>query len=149
MPEVVSIHRVERRDAEAIGLTEAQVVEGFGLAGDWRSRRGKRRQITLIEAEALEEVARTLGVDSVPAGASRRQVVVRGIGLNDIVGKRLRIGPLLIEVYELCDPCENMEVKIGPGARAAMEGKGGVCALVLTGGVLRPGDPIAMELSDT
>jgi MOSC domain-containing protein YiiM len=84
-------------------------------------------------------------MERVPSGASRRQVVVRGIALNDTVGKRLRVGPLVVEVHELCDPCENMESKIGPGAMRAMEGRGGVCGRVIVGGVLRPGDRVEIE----
>ena len=142
---VVSIHRVGERDGPAIPLDAARFITDRGLEGDGRSRRGRGRQITLIEAEALEHVARTLGYESVPAGASRRQVVVRGLALNDTVGKQLRIGPLVVQVDELCDPCQNMESKIGPGAQAALAQRGGVCGRILEGGVLRPGDPVSVR----
>jgi MOSC domain-containing protein YiiM len=71
--------------------------------------------------------------------------VVRGIALNDAVGKRLRVGPLLVQIDELCDPCRNMETKIGPGAERALEARGGVCGRVIEGGVLRPGDPVTED----
>jgi MOSC domain-containing protein YiiM len=144
MAEVVSIHRVGERDAPAEALDEASFIADFGLQGDWRSRSGRGRQITLIEAEALEQVAAGLGLRAVPAGASRRQVVVRGMRLNDTVGKQLHVGPLLVRVDEPCDPCQNMEVKIGKGARVALEGRGGVCGRVLAGGVVRPGDSVSL-----
>src|SRR5262245_27838777 len=98
MGHVVSIHRVGKRDDPAVPLDEARFEADFGLEGDWRSRKDSARQITLIEGETLEDVARHLGLASVPPGASRRQVVVRGISLNETVGKRLRVGPLLIDV---------------------------------------------------
>jgi MOSC domain-containing protein YiiM len=142
MATVVSIHRVAQRDADAVALDAASFTADRGLDGDWRSSAGHGRQITLIEAEALEHVARALGHEAIPPGASRRQVVVRGIALNDTVGKRLRVGPLVVQVDELCDPCLNMEAKIGSGAQAAMAHRGGVCGRVLEGGVLRPGDPV-------
>ena len=143
MATVISIHRVAQRYAPAEALGAATFVADFGLEGDWRSRRGSDRQITLIEAEALEDVARALGIDGIPAGASRRQLVVRGLSLNDTVGKRLRVGPLLVAVEERCDPCINMESKIGPGAQHAMRERGGVCGRVIEGGVVRPGDAVA------
>src|SRR5262245_47915047 len=121
MAAVVSIHRVAERDGPALACTEARFVAGVGLEGDWR---GRARQISVIEEEALEHAARVLGLAAVPAGASRRQVVVRGIALNDTVGSRLRIGPLLVEVDELCHPCRNLEVKIGRGAQAALTARG-------------------------
>jgi MOSC domain-containing protein YiiM len=143
--QVISIHRVAKRGGAAEALTEAEVVTDLGLRGDWRSRKGRGRQITLIEEEALGKVAAALGMAAVPSGASRRQVVVRGISLNPTVGTRLRVGPLLVEVHELCDPCPNMETMVAPGAQVAMEGRGGVCARVLEGGTLRPGDEVRRE----
>jgi MOSC domain-containing protein YiiM len=146
MASVVSIHRVGQKDGPAVALEAARFIADFGLDGDWRSRKGRSRQITLIEVEALDRVARALAVPQVPPGASRRQVAVCGIALNDMVGKRLRLGPLLIEVDDLCDPCPNMEVKIGTGAQRAMAGCGGVCGRVIEGGVVRPGDPISQAV---
>jgi len=145
MASVVSIHRVAARDAAAEPQPAAQFIADFGLEGDWRSRRDSSRQITIIEAEALDAVATTLGVRAVPPGASRRQVVVRGIALNDTVGKHLRLGPLLVQVEDFCNPCQNMEVKIGPGARLAMADRGGICGRVVEGGTLRPGDPVVVQ----
>jgi len=142
MATVVSIHRVNERDAPAVALDAATCIADFGLEGDWRGRAGRARQLTLIEAETLEHVAAALGMDAVPPGASRRQVVVRGIALNDTIGKHLRVGPVLLHVGYPCDPCDNMESKIGPGARRAMEGRGGVCARIIEGGVVRPGDGV-------
>jgi MOSC domain-containing protein YiiM len=142
MASVVSIHRVSHRDAPAVELDAASFVTDRGLEGDWRSRAGRGRQITIIAAEALEHTARALGREAIAAGASRRQVVVRGIDLNHSVGKHLRIGPLLVRIDEPCDPCENMERTIGPGAQAALANRGGVCGRVLEGGIVRPGDPV-------
>src|SRR5215471_15009155 len=120
MSRVVSIHLVSQRDGPATALDEAQFVADYGLTGDFRSRQGRGRQITIVEAETLERVAARLGIEAVPPGASRRQVVVRGVDLNATVGKRLRLGDVLVSVEAPCDPCSNMEVKIGPGARQAM-----------------------------
>lgn len=144
MGTVVSIHRVATRDAPAVALERATFVADVGLEGDWRAWKGGPRQITLIEAEALEAVATALGLVAVPPGGSRRQVVVRGIALNATVGRYLRVGPLLVKVEDRCDPCRNMEAKIGPGARAAMATRGGVCGRIVEGGVLSPGDPVSM-----
>lgn len=141
---VVSIHRAAQRDGDAQALRAASVIADFGIEGDWRSRRGRRRQLTLIEADALEHVAAVLGLSALPPGASRRQLVVRGVDLNATVGKRLRIGPVLIDVHDRCDPCRNMEVTIGPGAMAALADRGGICGRVIEGGVVRPGDPVCV-----
>ena len=141
MAEVVSIHRAAVKDGVAEPLREAVVREDYGIEGDWRSRGGKDRQVTLIEEEALLAVGERLGAPVKP-GASRRQVVVRGLPLNATVGQVLRVGDVELQVTGLADPCDNMERTIGPGARAALEDRGGVCARVLRGGTLRVGDAV-------
>ena len=139
--EVVSIHRVAMKEAPAEALSEAVVRADHGIEGDWRSRVGSRRQVTLIEEEALQRVERTLGM-TVRPGSSRRQVVVRGLPLNPTVGQVLRVGELELEVTMLADPCDNMERTIGPGAREALGVHGGIAARVLSGGTLRAGDKV-------
>jgi len=120
-----------------------EVRANYGIEGDWRSRANTGAQLTLIEEEALYHVERTLG-RVVKPGASRRQVVVRGIALNPTVGQRLRVGDLELEVTSLCDPCDNMERTIGPGARAALTDRGGIRTRVLAGGTLRVGDRVTV-----
>lgn len=143
MAEVVSIHRARERSAPAEELTAARVVEGFGIEGDFRSARPDRH-VTLIDEETLRAVERQLGV-TISAGGSRRQIVVRGMALNPTVGKTLRIGEVVLAVTSFCDPCEKMEWKIGSGARTALAERGGVCARVVVGGVMRPGDELVVE----
>ena len=145
MSEVISIHIARKPDGDAESLERAVVHANYGLNADWRSHRDRSGQLTLIEAEALDEVARQLG-RPIPPGASRRQVVVRGISLNPLIGQRLRLGPVLVSVEAPCDPCSNMERMIGPGARAAMENRGGVRCRVIEGGELCVGDAVAAEV---
>ena len=142
-PEVVSIHRACARDAPAESLTSAEVRTEFGLEGDFRSQR-PGRHVTLIEEETLRAVGEQLGI-AIPSGASRRQIVVRGIALNATVGQTLRVGEVVLAVTSRCDPCVKMEGKIGPGAREALANRGGVCARVLAGGLLCVGDAVVVE----
>jgi MOSC domain-containing protein YiiM len=142
MAEIVSIHRAHQRSAPAEALAEANVIAGFGIEGDFRSAR-RDRHVTLIEEETLRAVESRLGVTIAPGG-SRRQIVVRGLPLIPTVGQTLRIGDVVLAVTSFCDPCIKMESKIGPGARIALE-HGGVCARVLTGGVMRPGDKVIVD----
>jgi MOSC domain-containing protein YiiM len=144
MGDVVSIHIVRQRDGSAEAVSHATAQTNFGLAGDWRSRRNRPGQLTLIESEVLEEVGRLLGA-SVPSGGSRRQVVVRGVRLNELLGQRIRIGAVRLFVETLCDPCKRMEETIGAGARGALESRGGVRCFVMAGGELSVGDAITVE----
>ena len=105
--EVVSIHIVRQRNGAVEAVERATVETNFGFQRDWRSRRNRSGQITLIEAEVLEEVGRFLG-SPVPSGASRRQIVVRGGRLNDLLGQRVRIGAVRVFVEPGSDRCDNV-----------------------------------------
>ncbi|HSF33901.1 MAG TPA: MOSC domain-containing protein [Candidatus Tectomicrobia bacterium] len=144
MAQVVSIHLVRQRHGAVEAMEHAAVRTNYGLEGDWRSRRNRGGQLTLIEAEVLDEVGQLVGSPVLP-GASRRQVVVYGVKLNDLIGRRIRIGGVRLFVETPCDPCSRMEETIGAGAREALEGRGGVRCFVLAGGELRVGDSIREE----
>jgi MOSC domain-containing protein YiiM len=144
MGEVVSIHLVRQRDGATEAVDRVMAVTNYGLDGDWRSRQNRGGQLTLIEAEVLEEIGQALGY-SVPPGASRRQIVVRGVRLNELIGQRVRIGSVRVFVETPCDPCARMEKTIGAGAWVALEGHGGVRCHVLVGGEICLGDPLIEE----
>src|SRR5688500_14408467 len=102
MGEVVSIHLVRQRDGAADAVDRVMALTNYGLDGDWRSRQNRGGQLTLIEAEALAEIGHVLGYP-VPPGASRRQIVVRGIRLNELIGQRVRLGSARVFVETPCD----------------------------------------------
>ena len=124
-----------------IELQTAKVAPGGGIDGDRYAngtgsfyKPGKPGQdVTLIEAEALEDVGLT-------AADSGRNVVTRGIGLNDLVGKRFRIGDAELRGAELCHPCRTLRDRTG--VFRELVGRGGLCADVLVAGEFGPGDEI-------
>ncbi len=146
MAEVISIHIVPEQNAPTESCNQVMVRTNFGIEGDYRSGKNKAGQITIIETEVIETVSRKLGYD-IPAGASRRQVVVKNISLNKLVDRNLRLGTVLVLVEEKCHPCNNMEEKIGPGAKEAMNDSGGIRCRVIEGGELRVDDKITVERS--
>jgi MOSC domain-containing protein YiiM len=142
MATIISIHRVHVKHGPPEPLDAATFITDFGMEGDARSRKGRGRQITFIEEEALAFVAGKIKLATIPPGASRRQIVVRGIRLNETVGKQLRAGKVLIQVDGLCDPCKKMETAIAPGAWWAMEQRGGIIGRILKGGEMKVGDTV-------
>jgi MOSC domain-containing protein YiiM len=134
--------RPERR-APLAGLSRVEAVAGFGLAGDhYASKNNGKRQVTLIQAEHLEAVARLLGIGQVDAAQLRRNVVVSGINLYALRDRRFRIGDVLLEGSGTCDPCSRMEEVLGEGGYNAMRGHGGILARIIEGGTFSVGDAV-------
>jgi MOSC domain-containing protein YiiM len=99
------------------------------------------RGVTLIAAEAMDAVALEGNVSIEPA-ATRRNVLTRGIDVNELLGKRFRIGDVECEGVELCEPCAHLESMTQPGAIKALAHRGGLNADILTDGEINVGDPV-------
>ena len=131
-----------------VALDEVRAVAGRGLEGDryflgvgFYSDGRDGRQVTLIEAEALEALRREHGVELAP-DECRRNVVTRGMRLNPLVGRRFRIGEVECLGIRLCPPCVHLEELTRPGMLKGLARSGGLRAHVLTDGVLRVGDVV-------
>ncbi len=128
-----------------------QAIAGAGLNGDRYSISGRApsvsdgrsagRQVTLIEAEALEAAQRDYDLKIAPH-QPRRNLLVRGVPLNHLFGREFQIGPVRLRGIKLCEPCGHLEKMTVPGIEKALLHRGGLRAEILTSGTLRPGDPV-------
>ncbi|HUY99664.1 MAG TPA: MOSC domain-containing protein [Thermomicrobiaceae bacterium] len=133
-------------------VTEARALAGSGLAGDryqagngYYSQRplpGGGRELTLIEVEVLEALARETGIVLAPA-ETRRNLTTRGLRLNALVGARFTVGDVLCEGVRLCEPCVHLEELTGKAVNAPLVHRGGLRAGILSGGVIHVGDAVA------
>lgn len=117
-------------------------VAGRGLVGDRYAGRSGSRGVTLMQAEHLQVVAALAGLDAIDPALLRRNVLVSGLPLIALKGRRFRIGDVLLEGTGPCDPCSKLEAALGPGGYNAMRGHGGLCARILEGGVMSLGDAV-------
>ncbi len=101
------------------------------------------RAVTLIAAEAMDAVSREGDISIEPA-ATRRNVLTRGIDVNELVGKRFRIGDVECEGVELCEPCTHLESMTQPGVIKAFVHRGGLNADILSDGEISVGDAIVV-----
>ncbi|RZA37153.1 MAG: MOSC domain-containing protein [Lysobacteraceae bacterium] len=129
------------RDKPMREVEAADAVTGAGLRGDRYAGGSGKRGITLIQAEHLPAIAALAGRPIVPA-LLRRNVVVSGIPLIALKGRQFRIGDVVLQGTDPCDPCSRMETALGDGGYNAMRGHGGLCARIVAGGTLRIGDPV-------
>jgi MOSC domain-containing protein YiiM len=156
-------HTMGKRNREAIRLVAGLGVEGDAHAGETVKHRSRvardpsqpnLRQVHLIHAELFDEL--DAAGFAVAPGRMGENVTTRGVDLLALpVGARLRLGAeVTVEVTGLRNPCAQLE-GIQPGLMAAtldrdadgnLIRKAGIMAVVLAGGEVRPGDPIAVEL---
>ena len=115
-------------------------VAGKGIKGDRHfcaDGAMPGQALTLIEAEALEDVGLT-------GAQSRRQVVVRGVRLNDLVGRRFRVGDVECVGVALCEPCLHLQQVTRPGIIKDLIHRGGLNADILTDGQIRVGEQVCI-----
>jgi len=145
--EVIVVRGSPREPARTVESTTA--LAGIGLEDDRLGQRGEAelstRQVTLIQAEHLDVIARLARVDRVDPVGLRRNLVVSGINLLALKNARLQVGDALLEIVGPCQPCSRMEETIGPGGYAAMRGHGGMTARVITTGSIGVGDAVKAQ----
>lgn len=132
-----------QRRAPLACVDQVEAIAGFGLAGDhYASKSNGKRQVTLIQAEHLEVVAKLLGKPDVRADWVRRNILVSGINLYALRDRQFLVGDVVLDGSGTCDPCSRMEEVLGTGGYNAMRGHGGITARIQNGGVLRIGDRV-------
>ena len=125
-------------------VNHVQAIAQLGLEGDRRCQGspGSSRQVTMISVEYLDVIARLLQRDTIDPALLRRNLVVSGINLTALRHQRFQIGDVVIEATAQCHPCSRMEQALGKHGVAAMLGHGGLCAKIITGGLLTVGDSV-------
>jgi MOSC domain-containing protein YiiM len=144
---VEAIFLAEERAAPVYPVERAEVHAGKGLVGDRKYFANGAKPggaLTLIAQEALEAMASEDGIE-LPPGASRRQVHTRGIDLNQLVGRRFRVGEIDCVGIELCEPCAHLESLTQPGVIKGLVHRGGLNADVLSGGEISVGDSVVAD----
>ena len=130
-------------------LSEAQLVAGQGIEGDryflgtgtYSQKLEPGRQVTLIEIETLEALARDHGLD-LTIGEHRRNLTVRGVPLNHLVGRRFRVGEAVLEGSRLNKPCKYLELVTGKPVYEPLIHRSGLNCIIVEGGTIRRGDTV-------
>ena len=141
-------------DAEARpmrSLDVARALVGEGLEGDRyalgkghfspRARTDGGRELTLIESEVLDDLETQHGTGLEPAEV-RRNIVSRGVRLNELVGSEFYLGDVRCLGVGLCPPCLHLEELTGKSLLKPLLGRGGLRAAIVSGGDINVGDTI-------
>jgi MOSC domain-containing protein YiiM len=147
MGRIAGIARHDRPLGPMEVLERAELIEGQGVAGDFRGTRkaGSTGQngVVLVEARDWAAAVDECGA-AVPWYERRANLLIEGLDIPQQPGARLRIGDaVLVEITQECAPCERMEA-LHPGLREALtsDWRAGARARVLSGGLVAIGDEI-------
>ena len=123
-------------------VRSANVIEGLGLEGDKHASAASKRQVLLADKEALDAVG-------VLPGTIKENVTVEGVDVMQLsAGSRVRLGrSAVLEITAICEPCFRMD-EIREGLQQELEGRRGMVARVVQGGIINVGDPIMVERSE-
>ena len=148
---VVGLYTTAQAGTPLQQVPAVQLEPGQGLIGDRYSRSvgtfsDKLQdthdwEVTLIEIEEINGYNAAVGQSLSPA-AFRRNLVTRGVRLNDLVGRRFRVGDAQLEGIRLCEPCAYLAGLLGPGIVKAMAHRAGLRARVVSGATVHAGDGI-------
>lgn len=145
---VQGIYVAPKGSLEMERVEEIRAIEGCGLEGDrycegtgfWTPY-GDVCEVTLIESEDLDEIEEEIGL-RVNDGQHRRNIITSGIRLRELRGQRFQVGEVVLEYDRPRPPCKHIQDITEPGMTRALKGRGGHCARVVRGGVIRAGDEI-------
>jgi len=124
---------------DAIELTEQK-----GIVGDRYKGTSRNRQVTIIQAEHIDAVAKMLNKDTIDPAFLRRNIVVSGINILAFNDAQFQIGEVVLKMTGYCHPCSRMEENLGEGGYNAMRGHGGITCSVVKGGTIKLGDEVSL-----
>ncbi|MBC7696732.1 MAG: MOSC domain-containing protein [Bacteroidia bacterium] len=162
MPQIGKLEAIIVRPARHVAAIEVRRTIAIADVGLLHDRRGiaskngtvkaSNRQVTLIQAEHIDVIAKIMRLPALEASLLRRNLVISGINLLAIKPlfkhqvHYLQIGEVLLEITGSCAPCSRMEVLLWEGGYNAVRGHGGVNARVMIGGELNVGDAVNMQV---
>ena len=148
MSNVVHIFVAAKRGAPMTEQISVEAIADTGLLGDRYAKTENRRsadyQATLIEVENIEAFSRISGLLLTPE-MPRRNIVTRGVRLNELRGKRFRVGTAIFEGLMRCEPCGLFAKRTHREVVKFFVGKGGLRARIVFGGVIHVGDWIGED----
>jgi MOSC domain-containing protein YiiM len=114
-------------------------VAGRGIRGDryFDFKDDYKGQITFFSLGVFDELCAALNVHNGSPAAARRNVITRGIDLNEFIDKEFEIQGVRLYGTQECAPCYWMDGAFAQGAKDFLKGRGGLRAKILSDGELR------------
>ena len=129
---------MEPADQPMVEVPQVECVAGSGLRGDryFGHKPDYKGQVTFFAFETHEAMIEHFSLPDLDPSAYRRNIITRGIDLNALIGREFELQGVRFIGTEEAKPCLWMNRAVADGAEAALRGRGGLRARILTGGTL-------------
>ena len=109
MSKVFKIGITDKNNKKINEVKSIEVLENKGVVGDrhFNDFNDPYCQLTLIESENIDYYNSRYGLN-IPYKDFRRNVITKGVRLNELVGKKFKIGKVYVEGIDLCRPCRHL-----------------------------------------
>jgi MOSC domain-containing protein YiiM len=114
MGSVLKIGITRKNNTVINAVKNIDTIKNKGIIGDrhFQEYNDPYNQISLIESENIDKYNQKYNL-KIPHLDFRRNIVTKGIKLNDLVGKKILIGDSELEGIDLCRPCQHLQEILG------------------------------------
>jgi MOSC domain-containing protein YiiM len=142
--EVFKIGITQNNNKNIEEVNSVELIANKGIVGDryFKDFSDPMSQLTLIESENIDDYNKryNLNIDYLDF---RRNIITKGIKLNDYIEKKILIGNVEVEVIDLCRPCRFLQEKLNKNnIIKEFLRKGGLRCRILSSGTIKVGDLI-------
>ena len=144
MGKIEAINITNSSEENTFYINQAILEKGKGIVNDryYSNFKEKKEQVTLINLEEINNFNNQIKMN-IDAKSFRRNIIVSGINLNELINKKVKINEVTLKIHEICQPCKYLQDKLKiPGLIKILVNKSGVRAEILTSGSISVGDDI-------
>ena len=144
MSKVFKLGITDKNNSEIKEVTSIEVLANKGVVGDrhFDDFNDPYCQLSLIESENIDYYNFKYGLN-IPYINFRRNIVTKGIKLNELIGKKIKVGDVSIEGIDLCRPCRHLtEMLDQENILKEFLRRGGLRCQILTSAKIKVGDQI-------
>ena len=138
---ITAIHNRSIQEVDSI-----EVIANQGIVGDrhFKKFNDPYNQISLIESEGIDNYNIKFGLN-ISYIDFRRNIITKGTKLNDLVGKKFKVGTVELEGIDLCRPCRHLSESLNQNnIIKEFLRKGGLRCQILSSSNINVGDKIKM-----
>ena len=144
MGKIEAINITNISEENTFYVNQAILEKGKGIVNDryYENFKEKKEQVTLINLEDIDNFNNEIE-QNIDAKDFRRNIIVSGINLNELIDKKIKVNEIILKIHEICQPCKYLQDRLKiPWLVKMLVNKSGVRAEILSSGSLSVGDVI-------